>query len=313
MGDVIFFLGREYFRYGFKNHPFSVERYKETLKEIERRSLLNRENIIKVKPKMANENILKLFHSQDYINLVKKVSESGNGYLDPDTPAFKGIFEVSSTVVGAAIEAVERILKGKENKSFNLVGGLHHAKENISSGFCVFNDVTIAIIYMLEKMKVEKVFYIDIDAHHGDGVFYRFEDDERVWIVDAHQDGTTLFPGTGFEYEIGIGKAAGTKRNFSLPPYSGDKELLNVLKETIELVEKAKPEILLVQAGVDGIKGDPLTQLQYSIEAYSKFINEINKISERVCEGKIVVFGGGGYNINNCKVAWANVLDILSR
>ncbi|MEM5829327.1 MAG: acetoin utilization protein AcuC [Candidatus Aenigmatarchaeota archaeon] len=308
---ILFFSSKEYFSYGFENHPFSRERYEETIKEMERRNLFDRENLKIIEPKRASEKILRLFHSQDYINIVKELSEKGEGYLDPDTPAFKGMFEVSSTVVGASVEAVERVLKGEADKSFNLVGGLHHAKRQGSSGFCIFNDVAIAISYALDKLKAKRIFYVDVDAHHGDGVFYSFYEDERVWIADIHQDGTTLFPGTGFEFEVGGGKAYGTKRNFSLPPYSGDKELMEALCKILEFGEKAEPEIILLQAGADGIKGDPLTQLQYSLKAHSKFVREINELAEKICEGKLIIFGGGGYNITNCKKAWSNALEIL--
>lgn len=136
---------------------------------------------------------------------------------------------------------------------------------------------------------------------------------ERVWIADIHQDGRTLFPWKGFENEKGTGKTLGTKRNFSLPPHSGDRELMNALYGTLEMIREAKPEMIILQAGADGIRGDLLTGLQYSVEAHSRFVKEVMNSADKICDGKLVIFGGGGYNVENCKHAWSNVLDIMLR
>ena len=279
--------------------------------EITRRRLLLKNNVKVLKPDRASERVLRTFHSRKYIDEIKRRSVTGEGYLDSDTPAFRGMFDVARTVVDASTEAVRIVLKGEVDRSFNVVGGLHHAMKERGSGFCIFNDVAIAISYALEKRSVEKTLYVHIDAHHGDGVFYNFYEDERVWIVDVHQDGKTLFPGTGFEWETGGGKAKGTKRNFSLPPFSGDEELMKAMRETSRIAMKVKPEMIMLQAGADGIVGDPLADLRYSVKAHSRFIKEMRDIADEFCEGRLAFFGGGGYNVENCKNAWVNTLDIL--
>jgi acetoin utilization protein AcuC len=310
MGKALFFQGEKYFGYGFADHIFSPQRHYRVLEEIKRRNLLEHETLVKVKTKAASEEILKLFHAEEYIRRVKDLSAKGEGYLDyGDTPATMSIYEKACNVVWAAVEGIKEVWRGKIKKSFNMVGGLHHAFPERAAGFCVFNDVAIAIKHGLENLRIEKILYIDIDAHHGDGVFYGFYTNPKVWIADVHQIG--LFPGTGFRDETGEEKAKGTKINFPLIAGSGDEELLRCVQEIIKFGKRCEPEIILLQGGVDGFKEDPLTHLNYTLKGYLEAVKKISELAEGVCEGKLMFFGGGGYNYQNCAKAWSSVLELF--
>lgn len=314
-GKTLFFQGDEYFNYGFPgNHPLKRQRYWATLEKMEKRGLFERENVVRIEAKPASEDTLRLFHSEEHIEMVRTYSSIGRGYLDyGDTPAYKGVFEAALTVVGASVEAVDAIVKGRATHSLGIVGGLHHAGRDRSAGFCVFNDVAVAMTYLLEVRGLQRILYVDIDAHHGDGVYYSFQDDPRVWIGDIHQRGDTLYPGTGWEWETGVGEALNTKLNIPLPPGASDRELLEAIERVVEFGEKAAPQIVLMQTGTDGLIHDPLTQLKYTLDGHQEAVMRIHDLAEKKCGEKLAVFGGGGYDIEGTSDAWTNILDLLSR
>ena len=178
-----------------------------------------------IRPVPATTEDLLLFHTPEYVSLVRESSRLGEGFLDyADTPSFRGVYEASVFPVGSTLDGLGLVLEGRLDHFFNPVGGLHHAREGKAGGFCVFNDAAIAIRRALSLPDIERVAYVDIDAHHGDGVFYGFESDPRVIIGDIHEDGRSLYPGTGRATETGTGDAAGTKLNIPLPPGAGDAE-----------------------------------------------------------------------------------------
>src|SRR4029077_7880234 len=169
-----------------------------------------------VEPERADEEVLSLFHEKGHIEFVRKASTLGYGFLDQgDTPAFAGVLEAAEFAVGSTLACVEKVLSGEADHAFNPVGGLHHARPDRSAGFCVFNDIGVAI-ETLRRRGIERRLYVDIDAHHSDGVFYPFEQDRKVFIFDVHEDGRFLYPGTGKEIETGEGGAVGTKVNVPL-------------------------------------------------------------------------------------------------
>src|SRR5579885_1083584 len=227
----------ENLKYHFpKPHPLNEDRYKIFLERID--ELVNSGLVVRIDSRKAKEDELELFHEKTYIELVKKLSEIGTGYLDyGDTPAFPGIYDASASSAGSTLEAIDEICSGKVQHAFNPTGGLHHAYSYRASGFCVFNDICIGIEYLRKKYNIKKVLYVDIDAHHGDGVYYSYEEDADVYIVDFHEDGRFLFPGTGFENEKGKNEGYGKKLNIPLAPYAGDDEFLQALKKAIPFIE----------------------------------------------------------------------------
>ena len=309
MQPLAVFYGEPLRRYAFpEGHPFSVrrvERYWENAKEA---GILASNKVAVHEPAKATEEDLLTFHISEYVKLVKKASEVGSGYLDNgDTPAFKGVFEASSYVAGTTLKALDLVMSGEAHNAFNPVGGLHHAWRDRASGFCVFNDVETAIVRAKEKYALKRILYVDIDAHHGDGVFYESYSDPNVFIADMHEDGRFLFPGTGFEHETGSEEGEGRKLNVVLAPGSGPKEFKKGFEKVITLAEKAEPELILFQCGADGLDGDPIAHLKYSPECHTFATENLLKLSERYCQGKIVGMGGGGYNIENVARAWLEV------
>lgn len=304
-------FGDELANYHFgEQHPFGPKRYWAFKEEFEKRKL--RKNILLQKPQQASEEQLALFHTPDYINKVKTLSENGEGYLDcGDTPAIKGIYESACTVVGSTLKAIDLIMKNDCNFAFTPIAGLHHATRNSAAGFCVFNDCGIAIEYLREQYNIQRIAYVDIDAHHGDGVFYSFEEDADLCFVDFHQDGTTLYPGTGFINETGKGKAIGTKLNIPLPPNSTNKMAKALWEKAEEFVNKFKPEFILLQCGADSLAGDPITQLNLTSNFHTYVTSRLVLLANKHCEGRLLALGGGGYNLNNIKAAWNDVIESL--
>ncbi|MBI4258730.1 MAG: acetoin utilization protein AcuC, partial [Thaumarchaeota archaeon] len=236
-------------------------------------------------------------------------SKVGSGYLDyGDTPAFPGVFEASSYSAGSTLRGLDMVMKSEIDHAFNPMGGLHHARRDRAGGFCVFNDAALAIVRAKQHYHVKKVLYVDIDVHHGDGVFYELYDDPAVFIADIHENGKFLYPGTGFEFETGEGEAKGTKLNLPLAPGSGDKEFKEAFDQVIRFAQVAKPDLIVMQTGADGLKDDPLAHLQYSEEAHRYASSFLHTFAHSCCGGKIIAMGGGGYVVENCSRAWMAVV-----
>lgn len=264
-------------------------------------------------PRQAENAELSLFHDESYLQFVKRMSEVGSGFLDMgDTPAFKGCYEASALAAGASLTAIDLVMSGAAAHAINIAGGLHHAHPSRASGFCIFNDPAISIAYLEKKYSIERLLYLDIDAHHGDGVMYGFYSDKAVLDIDFHEDGHHLFPGTGFTDEIGAGSASGIKINVPLSPFTGDDDFLKLFKEIVPVaVRKFKPQIMLVQCGADSHVNDLLAHLQLTTRTYCEVAETVHNLAHEVAEGRLVIFGGGGYNPSNVARAWTLIAATL--
>jgi len=306
----------ELFSYDFgPYHPLNRSRTDVFVKRLMELKARAPEKVELVEPATATEEEITLFHTKEYVEFVKLACSPGSKirYLDyGDTPAYPNCFVRASTVVGTTLKLLREIASGRALRAFNPVGGLHHARRNSAGGFCIFNDAGIAIEYALRHLGYRAVAYVDIDAHHGDAVYYDFEEDPRVIFFDIHQDGRTLYPGTGFEYERGKGEALGRKMNVPLPPYSGDEEFLRALEKGLRFLEQFEFDIVFFQAGADGLAGDPLTSLMYSRRAHESAARALLELAKRKCGGRILAFGGGGYNPVNVGEAWSAVVEVLA-
>ena len=309
--NTVVMLGDELSHYHFgETHPFGPKRYWAFKEEFIKRGLDKKVTLSK--PQQATEEQLKLFHTQDYITKVKTLSNIGEGFLDcGDTPAIKGVFENALTVVGTTLKAIDLLMQNKAVHAFTPIGGIHHARRNSAAGFCVFNDCGIAIEYLRKKYNIQRIAYIDIDAHHGDGVFYEFENDPNLCFVDLHQDGATLYPGTGFINETGNGEAVGTKLNIPLPPNSNDKMATALWKQAEDFIDKFKPEFILFQCGADSLEGDPITQLKLTSNFHAYVTERLVHIANKHSQGRLLAMGGGGYDLDNIKMAWNDVIKQL--
>jgi len=303
------YKGDEIARYGFGDpHPFGTDRHDVFHKELAAANL--GDSIHYAHPRRASVDELALFHTADYIDRVSRLSATGKGYLDEgDTPAVKGIFDAASDVVGSVLSAADKIMHGDTRRAFIPIAGLHHAARDSASGFCVFNDCGVAIEYLRKNYALKRIAYVDIDAHHGDGVFYGFEDDPDLIFADIHQDGRYLYPGTGAETETGTGRARGTKLNIAMAPGATDSDFRAAWRRVEDYLRDAKPEFILFQGGADSLEGDPITQLCYTEAAHAEAATSLCQIADEYCEGRIIGMGGGGYNRRNVARAWTRVVQ----
>jgi acetoin utilization protein AcuC len=297
--------------YGFPaGHPFGVDRHGAFMAEFERSP--SAAQVRRLAPVAASDEALELFHVKDYIDYVRARSAVGTGLLDAgDTPAFPGVFEAAATVVGSTLELLEKIMDGEAKRGFIPIGGLHHARRNGAAGFCVFNDCGVAIEQAKRRYGLKRIAYVDIDAHHGDGVYYGFEDDPAVIFADTHEDGRFLYPGTGRRDERGIGRAAGTKLNIPLKPGAGDAEFLAAFDEIESFLEPFEPELYLLQCGADSLAGDPITHLQFTAGAHAEAARRLRRLADRTASGRLLAMGGGGYNRQNLARCWTRVVEAL--
>jgi acetoin utilization protein AcuC len=306
--EVLLYVGEALGKYGFPNgHPFGTDRqdafWKETLKQgLDRRAKL-------AEPRPASRAELERFHTPDYVDRVDQLSELGHGSIDyGDTPAYPGVYDASAVVVGAALEALERVMSGDSYRTFQPIGGLHHARRGSGAGFCVFNDCGAVIETLREKHGVKRIAYVDIDVHHGDGLYYPYEHDPEVFVADIHEDGMFLYPGTGHEEESGKGDAEGTKLNIPMQPGAGDRQFIAEWERVIEFLRRHQPEFIVFQCGADSLAGDPLAHLKYSPAAHAHAARSLCGLANEMAQGRIMGFGGGGYHRGNLALAWNGVL-----
>jgi acetoin utilization protein AcuC len=302
-------------RYDFgPDHPFS-EASRDLAVRLLERSLLPPERpsfewVRSIDP--AAPSVLERFHAAAYVERVRRVGGgSETVFLDRgDTPGNPGCFEAAARIVGGAVRAAERVWE-ERRPAFHPAGGLHHARPDGASGFCIFNDLAVAIAGPLAAGR--RIAYLDIDAHHGDGVMYGFYGSGRLLDIDFHQDGRTLFPGTGSPSEAGEGDGAGLKVNVPLPPGAGDVALLPLFRRIVPpLLDRFRPEMIVLQHGVDGHAGDPLAQLQYTAPAYAEIARTLCVYAADHCERRILITGGGGYRAESVARVLARTGRILA-
>ena len=297
-------------RYGFGDgHPFGPDRLAAFVREFSARGLAER--VMLLEPRTASDEELRSFHTAEYLNFVRERSASGSGMLDGgDTPAFKGVYEAAADVVGATLAAKDAIMSGACRRAFVPIAGLHHAARDRAAGFCVFNDCGV-VIEQLKNAGLKHIAYVDIDAHHGDGVFYAFENDAAVVFADLHEDGRYLYPGTGAAEESGRGSAAGTKLNVPLPPGADDETFARVWPQVTAHLAKYAPEFIILQCGADSVEGDPITHLRFSPQVHGRAARDLAQLADQLGHGRVLALGGGGYNRANLGKAWSAVVENL--
>jgi len=308
---VCVYIGDELAGYGFgQGHPFGPDRLGAFWKQAQALGLDRR--VAQCAPVLAGRAAIERFHAPDYVERVIRQSASGSGYLDAgDTPAYPGVYEAARYVAGSVLDAIERLLRGDCRRALVPIAGLHHARRDTAAGFCVFNDCGIAIETLRAQHGLRRIAYVDIDAHHGDGVFYSFESDPELIFADLHEDGRYLYPGTGMAEETGTGAARGTKLNIPMPPEADDALFFRAWERIERFVDAGEPEFILFQCGADSIAGDPITHLRYSPAAHRHAAQRLCRLADRHCSGRLLALGGGGYNRDNLARAWTAVLDAL--
>jgi len=310
MHQVCVYIGEQLASYGFgEGHPFGPDRLQAFWDYALQQGLAER--VCTYTAPAIDAERLCWFHDAQYVAEVKRLSGIGQGYLDPDTPVFPGVYEAACRVVGATVDALARVMAGECRHAFVPIAGLHHARRDGSAGFCVFNDCGVAIEVLRRDYGIRRVAYVDIDAHHGDGVFYAFEDDPELLFADLHEDGRYLYPGSGFAEETGRGAAKGTKLNLPLPMYAKDDDFHKAWARVEDYLQQGRPEFILLQCGADSIQGDPITHMQFTPKAHHHAALRLSHLAQTFCQGRLVAMGGGGYNRANLARAWGGVVQGL--
>jgi acetoin utilization protein AcuC len=286
--------------------PFNTSRAGLVKKTLDSMGLLNGPDREQVEPKATDRKGLGRYHTPGFLDALEKVSQ---GHYEPefldmglgtgDCPVFKGVFDHAVWATGATLTAAEHIISGKAQIAFNPSGGLHHGRKDYASGFCYVNDVVLGIMALTDAGK--KVLYLDVDVHHGDGVQNAFYDRNDVMTISLHQDGRTLFPGTGFVNEVGTGEGKGCSVNVPLPPGTYDQAYMKVIREVVlPLISVYDPDCIVVEIGADGLASDPLADLNLTNNVYADIIAELLKFDR-----PILATGGGGYDLENTVRAWS--------
>ena len=295
---------RDFTRYDFgPTHPMSPVRLDLTARLCDAFGLFAVPGVRLITPEQASDALLETVHDPAYVAAVKAASaapdqaDDAYGLGTDDDPAFPGMHDASARIVAGTRDLCEAVWSGRTQHGVNFCGGLHHAMPAAASGFCIYNDVAVGIRWLLDH-GVERVAYVDIDVHHGDGVERAFWDDPRVLTVSIHESGRALFPGTGWPGDIGGGDAAGSAVNIALPPGVSDAAWLRAFHSTVLPVVRAfRPEVLVTQHGCDTHLQDPLAHMALTVDAQREAALALHHLSHEVCDGRWVALGGGGYEI----------------
>jgi acetoin utilization protein AcuC len=302
------------FDYG-SSHPLKPFRLKLTYDLITACHLLASPDPRLVAPPFARTEDLLTYHTKDYIDILRAVNKGeyvagaeAYGLGPGDNPVFPGVFDWSRLIAGASLKAADLVDSNEAEIAFNIAGGLHHAHASQASGFCYINDPVLVIKFLVNRGR--KVAYIDVDAHHADGVQEAFYGMDKVLFISLHETGQALFPGSGFEHEIGEGVGKGYSVNIPLPPETGDELFVHAFTEVVpHLVDAFQPDIVVSQLGVDTFRSDPLAHLNLTTNGFCHVVRVIKSMSS-----KWVALGGGGYDIANVArawtLAWAIMIDI---
>lgn len=284
-------------------HPMDPVRLALTMRLVEALELDAGKGLTVAAAKAAGDSTLRLVHRQDYIDAVRRVSAdpaSATGEFGlgtPDDPAFAGMHEASALIAGQSVAAADAVWRGDVLHGVNFAGGLHHAMHASASGFCIYNDAALAIARLLEQ-GAERVAYIDVDVHHGDGVQDAFWNDPRVMTISLHEHPRMLFPGTGWPEDTGGPEAEGGAVNVALPAGTGDEGWLRALHAVVpELLAEFRPQALVTQHGADTHFEDPLAHLAVSVDAQRAAAEALHGWAHEYADGRWVALGGGGYAV----------------
>jgi acetoin utilization protein AcuC len=295
------------------DHPMHPVRLDLTMRLADGLGVLATDRLQVLRPTPADVDLLTRVHDPAYLDAVKRAPSDpdvGHGLGTADNPIFDGMYDATALITGGSVLAAEQVHSGRAQHAVNISGGLHHAMRDRASGFCVFNDAAVAIQWLLDQGH-ERIAYVDLDVHHGDGVQAVFYDDPRVLTVSIHQTPLTLFPGTGFPEETGDPeKASGSAVNLALPNGTDDPGWLRAFHAVVPSVLKAfQPEILVTQCGCDAHHEDPLADLALTIDGQRASYRAVHDLAHEICDGRWIALGGGGYGLVRCVPrAWTHLI-----
>ncbi|MDP7588558.1 MAG: acetoin utilization protein AcuC [SAR202 cluster bacterium] len=295
------------------DHPMRPVRLRYTYQLLQEYGAFDNPEAVLLDPRSATDQELTWLHTPEYVAAVKALG-SGAGGVDGarfgfsgqgDNPVYPNMFEAATLSTGASLLAAEMVASGEVGAAFNISGGLHHAAAGNASGFCVFNDPALAVHYFLKRGM--RVAYVDIDAHHGDGVQGAFYNDNRALTISVHESGRYLFPGTGAVAELGEGAGRGYSVNLPLYPYTADDDYIEAFSQVVPpLVRAFDPDVLVTQLGIDSYHSDPLTHLQVTTEGYIEAVRQLSALGL-----PWLAMGGGGYDVNAVARAWTLAYGVM--
>ncbi|MEM4699750.1 MAG: histone deacetylase [Candidatus Nezhaarchaeales archaeon] len=284
-------------------HPFKGrERYEAFMRHLKESGLLERPNVrVVVTDRVATEEDVLAVHDRELVSAVKFLSARG-GWLDGDTPVPPGTYELALIQAGALMQGCEMIMRGELEVAVQcaMFGGHHATRRHVgkSFGFCYFNQEAVAVRSLQRSGLASRVFILDLDAHHGNGIHEIFYDDPTVFYMSLHQDPRTLYPGTGRVEEVGEGEGRGFTANVPLPPGTSDDDYLYALRELFPpLAEAFRPDLLLVLLGADTYYNDPLTSMSLTMRAYLEASRLVARVADEVCGGRVALELAGGYDV----------------
>jgi acetoin utilization protein AcuC len=295
-------------------HPFRSDRYTNFMNLLRHRLEAHKE----IEPRCASDQELMLVHDRSYIDALLAASNGAwlrsDAFMSQDTPLQPGMERAARFIVGASMTAAELVWKSEVPYAVGVGGGLHHARRNYAAGFCIYNDVAVCALNLLQNHRLERVLILDTDAHAGDGTCRIFYEEPKVLFIDLHQDPRTLYPGTGFAHEIGEGKGKGFTVNVPLPPGASDDAYEYALDHIVApLAEEFQPQIIIRNGGSDPHFADELTDLGLTLQGFTMIGRKLREVAERVCEGRRVDLLGSGYNQTVLPPAWLALVAGSSR
>jgi len=281
------------------DHPFNPIRLDLTIRLAKALGVLDGVELLAPEP--ASDDELERIHDVGYVTAVRQAPMVGwdlrHGLGTADNPVFDQMHEASSLVVGGSLLAAEKIASGTVDRAVSIAGGLHHAMRDHAAGFCVYNDVAVAISWLLDH-GFDRIAYVDVDVHHGDGVQAAFYEDPRVLTISLHQHPSSLWPGTGLPGELGTGAAEGTAVNIPLPPGTKDPSWLRAFHAVVpSLLGAFRPQLLVTQCGVDSHDEDPLADLSLSVDGHRAIYRALRDLAQKHTGGRWLAVGGGGYQL----------------
>lgn len=290
-------------------HPLAPVRVQLAYRLSRDLGLLQDPNLTMIAPAVLPDGLLASIHTDAFVDAVKQQVPGVHGLGTDDVPLFEQMHVHSERVVGATLAATQAVYRGEADHGINFAGGLHHSMPDRASGFCVYNDLAGGIKWLLDQ-GVERVAYVDVDVHHGDGVQEHFWDDPRVLTISLHESPRTLFPGTGWPTEVGGPNAQGTAINVALAPGTADNGWLRAFDAIVPPALHAfQPQFLVSQHGCDSHFSDPLAHLSLSLEGQRMSYRSLHRLAHTYTEGRWIATGGGGYEwIEVVPVAWTHLL-----
>ncbi|GAB6906704.1 conserved hypothetical protein [Desulfosarcina cetonica] len=294
------------------DHPFTGERYKHLPEVFGHKDLSARKSEITfMRPKPADEACIEAVHGEQYLGFIRGINETG-GMITLDTPIPPGLYDIARLFAGANILAGRLIAENMVRRVVVPGLGAHHAGYDFGGGFCMINDIAVMIEYLRKYYPVQKIMAIDYDAHCGDGTQDIYYDCPDVLCVDLHQDPMTLFPGKGFAYQIGVDAGQGHTINLPMPPGASDEDFMRAFQEVIlPVAMDFAPDLIVANGGLDAHVDDPLSQLRLSINGFQQMMRSIADLSQKVCDSRLILILGGGYNPKVVPAAWTAMISAM--